>query len=99
LPSHACACALADAAAAETRSGAGLAPGARNPGRGLSVTQDDILTQGGIVALIGPTGVGKTTTIAKLAARYNLRHGPNQVALITTDSYRIGASNSFAPSA
>ncbi|MBK8895735.1 MAG: flagellar biosynthesis protein FlhF [Candidatus Competibacteraceae bacterium] len=60
-------------------------------GRGLSVTQDDILTKGGIAALIGPTGVGKTTTIAKLAARYNLRHGPNRVALITTDSYRIGA--------
>ncbi len=60
-------------------------------GRGLAVTQDDILTQGGVAALIGPTGVGKTTTIAKLAARYNLRHGPNHVALITTDSYRIGA--------
>lgn len=60
-------------------------------GRGLSVTQDDILTHGGVAALIGPTGVGKTTTIAKLAARYNLRHGPNHVALITTDSYRIGA--------
>jgi len=60
-------------------------------GRGLSVTRDDILTRGGIAALIGPTGVGKTTTVAKLAARYNLRHGPNRVALITTDSYRIGA--------
>lgn len=60
-------------------------------GRNLSVTEDDILTHGGVVALIGPTGVGKTTTIAKLAARYNLRHGPRQVALITTDSYRIGA--------
>ncbi len=60
-------------------------------GRGLSVTQDDILSRGGVAALIGPTGVGKTTTIAKLAARYNLRHGPNRVALITTDSYRIGA--------
>lgn len=60
-------------------------------GRSLTVTQDDILTQGGVVALIGPTGVGKTTTVAKLAARYNLRHGPHRVALITTDSYRIGA--------
>ncbi len=60
-------------------------------GRGLSVTEDDILSQGGVVALIGPTGVGKTTTAAKLAARYNLRHGPHRVALITTDSYRIGA--------
>ena len=60
-------------------------------GRGLSVTEDDILTHGGVAALIGPTGVGKTTTIAKLAARYNQRHGPRNVALITTDSYRIGA--------
>ncbi|HCB14835.1 MAG TPA: flagellar biosynthesis protein FlhF, partial [Gammaproteobacteria bacterium] len=60
-------------------------------GRSLTVTEDDILTQGGVVALVGPTGVGKTTTIAKLAARYNLRHGPHHVALVTTDSYRIGA--------
>ncbi|HLA75253.1 MAG TPA: flagellar biosynthesis protein FlhF [Gammaproteobacteria bacterium] len=57
----------------------------------LPVTDDDILTRGGVVALVGPTGVGKTTTIAKLAARYALRHGPNRVALVTTDSYRIGA--------
>jgi flagellar biosynthesis protein FlhF len=59
--------------------------------KGLSVTHDDILTHGGVVALVGPTGVGKTTTVAKLAARYTLRHGPHRVALITTDSYRIGA--------
>ncbi len=58
---------------------------------GLTTTEDDILQQGGVVALIGPTGVGKTTTVAKLAARYALRHGPGQVALITTDGYRIGA--------
>jgi len=57
----------------------------------LAVTDDDILTEGGVVALVGPTGVGKTTTIAKLAARYALRHGPNRVALVSTDSYRIGA--------
>lgn len=56
----------------------------------VMVTDDDILTHGGIVALIGPTGVGKTTTVAKLAARYALRHGQNQVALISIDSYRIG---------
>lgn len=43
-----------------------------------------------IMALVGSTGVGKTTTIAKLAARSVLRHGPRQVALITTDCYRIG---------
>lgn len=57
----------------------------------IEVTGDDILNQGGVVALIGPTGVGKTTTIAKLAARYALRHGSRHVALVTTDNYRIGA--------
>lgn len=82
---------LADAAAAESDPARAWRLALNTLGRGLSVTGDDILTQGGVVALIGPTGVGKTTTIAKLAARYNLRHGPNRVALITTDSYRIGA--------
>ncbi|HKJ07975.1 MAG TPA: flagellar biosynthesis protein FlhF [Gammaproteobacteria bacterium] len=57
----------------------------------VPVTDDDILTHGGVVALVGPTGVGKTTTVAKLAARYALRHGQRNVALVTTDSYRIGA--------
>jgi len=57
----------------------------------IEVTDDDILTRGGVVALVGPTGVGKTTSVAKLAARYSLRHGNRQVALISTDSYRIGA--------
>src|SRR5699024_10655916 len=45
----------------------------------------------GILALIGPTGIGKTTTTAKLAARFVQRHGADRVALITTDSFRIGA--------
>ena len=57
----------------------------------LKVTDDDILTHGGAVALVGPTGVGKTTTIAKLAARFAMRHGARSVALISTDNYRIGA--------
>ncbi len=57
----------------------------------LQVTGDDILSEGGVVALVGPTGVGKTTTVAKLAARFALRHGYQEVALITTDSYRIAA--------
>lgn len=58
----------------------------------VRVSQDAILKNGGAVALIGPTGVGKTTTIAKLAARFALEYGPDQVALISTDNYRIGAS-------
>ncbi|WP_163559524.1 flagellar biosynthesis protein FlhF [Halomonas sp. NO4] len=49
------------------------------------------LDRTGVVALIGPTGVGKTTTTAKLAARYVMRHGTRPVALVTTDSFRIGA--------
>jgi flagellar biosynthesis protein FlhF len=53
--------------------------------------QDNVIDRGGVFALVGPTGVGKTTTTAKLAARYALRHGAQRVGLITTDSYRIGA--------
>lgn len=53
--------------------------------------EGDIVDRGGIYALVGPTGVGKTTTTAKLAARCVLRHGPSKVALVTTDGYRIGA--------
>ncbi|MTW11026.1 flagellar biosynthesis protein FlhF [Pseudoduganella eburnea] len=53
--------------------------------------EDALLEQGGVFALVGPTGVGKTTTTAKLAARCVMRHGPEKLALITTDAYRIGA--------
>lgn len=52
---------------------------------------DDIVSKGGVYALVGPTGVGKTTTVAKLAASCTLQHGAHQLALVTTDSYRIGA--------
>jgi flagellar biosynthesis protein FlhF len=55
----------------------------------LPVGGKDIVDQGGIFAFVGPTGVGKTTTIGKLAARYVLQHGADQVALVTTDTYRI----------
>ncbi len=57
----------------------------------LMTGEDEILRQGGAVALLGPTGVGKTTTIAKLAARFAARYGADQIALVTTDHYRIGA--------
>jgi flagellar biosynthesis protein FlhF len=57
----------------------------------LRTTETDLVEQGGVVALVGPTGVGKTTTIAKMAARFALRHGHRSVALVTTDSFRIGA--------
>ena len=57
---------------------------------------DDIVRTGGVVAFVGPTGVGKTTSLAKLAARFAAHHGPEQVALITTDHYRIGAYEQLA---
>lgn len=53
---------------------------------------DSLLDRGGVAALIGPTGVGKTTTIAKLAARFALANGPDQVGLITMDTHRVGAA-------
>ncbi|MES9858214.1 MAG: flagellar biosynthesis protein FlhF [Sedimenticola sp.] len=57
----------------------------------VTTIDENLLERGGVVALIGPTGVGKTTTAAKLAARFALRHGHRHVALVSADSYRIGA--------
>lgn len=62
----------------------------------LNTTGDEIITQGGVVALIGPTGTGKTTTVAKLAAKYAKQHGADKVGLVTIDSYRIGAFEQLA---
>jgi flagellar biosynthesis protein FlhF len=52
--------------------------------------ESELLDQGGVFALVAPTGVGKTTTTAKLAARYVMKHGTQNLGLITTDGYRIG---------
>ncbi|SDU86506.1 flagellar biosynthesis protein FlhF [Pseudomonas mucidolens] len=49
------------------------------------------LEEGGVIAMVGPAGMGKTTTLAKLAARYVLKYGANNIALVSMDSYRIGA--------
>ena len=49
------------------------------------------LEEGGVIALVGPAGMGKTITLAKLAARYVLKYGAQQVALVSMDSFRIGA--------
>jgi len=57
----------------------------------LPVVDDLSTVSGGIMAIVGPTGAGKTTTIAKLAARWCMRHGAKDLALVSTDSYRIGA--------
>jgi len=62
----------------------------------IFIGQNEILLKGGAIALLGPTGVGKTTTIAKLAAQFAIKYGPEQVALITTDTYRIGAHEQLA---
>lgn len=56
-----------------------------------TVANESVLfDQGGVFALIGPTGVGKTTTTAKLAARYVMKHGTENLGIITTDAYRVG---------
>ncbi len=55
------------------------------------VRSEDEFLAGGVYALVGPTGVGKTTTLAKLAARCVAREGRDQVAMLTTDLFRIGA--------
>jgi flagellar biosynthesis protein FlhF len=62
----------------------------------LNTTNNDIIQRGGVVSLVGPTGVGKTTTIAKLAARFAQMHGAEQVVLISTDSYRIAGFEQLA---
>lgn len=57
----------------------------------IPICHDSFLDSPGIYAFLGQTGVGKTTTIAKLAAQYVLKHGAGKVALVTTDTYRVGA--------
>jgi len=59
-------------------------------GRRLKPYGKDILEEGGVVALLGSTGVGKTTTAAKIAAQFALRHGRKQVAFVSTDRFKVG---------
>jgi flagellar biosynthesis protein FlhF len=61
--------------------------------RQMPMLEDEaaMMDEGGVYALMGPTGVGKTTTTAKLAARCVMRFGAKKLALVTTDSFRIGA--------
>ncbi len=58
---------------------------------GLRTGSGDWAGKGGVYALVGPTGSGKTTTIGKLAAQYVLEHGADSLALVTTDRYRVAA--------
>ena len=62
----------------------------------LQIGGNEILQQSGVVALVGPTGTGKTTTVAKLAAKYAQKYGADQVAMITIDTYRIAAFEQLA---
>ena len=59
--------------------------------KAMPIVNDDVVANGGVFALVGPTGAGKTTTIGKLAARYVLKNGAEKVALVTTDTARIAA--------
>ena len=59
----------------------------------IPVNRHDLLAEGGRIALVGSTGVGKTTTIAKLAARFAHLHGKRSVAMISTDQFRVGAQD------
>ena len=57
----------------------------------IAVSERDPLEHGGIIAVVGPTGAGKTTTLAKLAARHAMLHGPETVVIISADDFRVGA--------
>lgn len=59
--------------------------------RSLKTPENEPVMQGGVIALVGPAGMGKTTTLAKLAARYVLTYGAQNIAIVSMDSYRIGA--------
>lgn len=57
----------------------------------LVVADERWITQGGVIAFVGPTGVGKTSAIAKLAARWVLERGSRDIALVSIDGVRFGA--------
>ncbi|UCJ15152.1 flagellar biosynthesis protein FlhF [Pseudomonas sp. MM211] len=57
----------------------------------IQTPKQEPMEEGGVIALVGPAGMGKTTTLAKLAARYVLKYGAANIALVSMDSYRIGA--------
>lgn len=77
---------LADAEAADTWMQDVIAHNMR-----CATADDSLIDRGGVYALVGPTGVGKTTTIAKLAARFAVKYGTASLGLITLDAYRVAA--------
>jgi flagellar biosynthesis protein FlhF len=88
---------LADHLVGQLDQGVDLTQGRRFALAGLSqyllVTGDRWLETGGRVAFVGATGVGKTTMLAKIAVRWILRHGVNDLALVACDNVRIGAQD------
>ncbi|MFD3303796.1 flagellar biosynthesis protein FlhF [Alteromonas macleodii] len=62
-------------------------------GEKIPYVEEDVISQGGWVSVMGPTGVGKTTTLSKLASLYSRMFSPEEIALVTVDTYRIGAVN------
>ncbi len=82
---------LKDAVANETRPSLAWRNAMAVLSRRLPTFEQELISRGGVFAFVGPTGVGKTTTIAKLAAKFVLQHGPGKVAIVTTDTYRVGA--------
>ncbi len=53
----------------------------------------DVVGRGGVIAAVGPTGAGKTTTLCKLAVRHVLEHGPDSIVLASADSARLGGAD------
>ena len=57
----------------------------------IPVARRELSEAGQVFAIVGPTGVGKTTSIAKIAARFVLKHGAHALGIVSTDTYRVGA--------
>ena len=57
----------------------------------IRTPETDLLSQGGIYALVGPTGAGKTTTLAKIAAQFAMKNGSGRILLVTVDNFRVAA--------
>ncbi len=87
---------LADAVPADFGSQEAMRLVVRRFGERLPLVDWDMAETGGIFAIVGPTGVGKTTSLAKIAARFVLRHGVEKLGLVSTDTYRIGARQQLA---
>ena len=82
---------MVDALPAEVADENAWAAGVLERNLATSEAEQAMEDEGGVFALIGSTGVGKTTTTAKIAAGFAARHGAANLGLITLDAYRVGA--------